>query len=186
MFFSLKKNKIKKEKAFTLIEMLISISLFTIVVTISFSALFSIMNANAKAKTMKLVINNLNMAMESMTREIRVGYRYTCSSAPSPTTNGTDCSGGGRIIFIAENGDKVAYRFSSSNKTIERTRNGKIVSLIGDDVNIEDLKFYVHGTGTGDNIQPRVLIVLKGAINRENEKTEFNIQTTVSQRKIAP
>jgi prepilin-type N-terminal cleavage/methylation domain-containing protein len=184
-----KRNKQDKKEnkfsGFTLLEMLISISLFTIVVTIAFTALLSILDVNEKAKTIKLVVNNLGMAMESMTREIRVGYNYTCDRAGS-LPSGNDCNPPkSRIALKTSTGADVQYAFS--NETIERTTDfGAPVDILGSDVVIESLKFYVHGSEPGDEIQPRVLIVLKGSVAHPNLNTEFNIQTTVSQRKLAP
>ena len=60
------------------------------------------------------------------------------------------------------------------------------MSLIGDDVQIDKFKFYVTGTTSGDNVQPKVLMVLEGSTKRNDVDTIFNIQTTVSQRKLSP
>jgi prepilin-type N-terminal cleavage/methylation domain-containing protein len=179
----------KKNRGFTLLEMLISISLFTVVTTIAFTALFSIMDANDKAKTIKLVVNNLSTAMESMTREIRVGTNYTCDRSVS-ITDGLNCSTGKTgISFESESGDNIYYSYDSINKTIKRKiESSNTVNLVGEDINIDNLKFYVIGNGTeSPSVQPRVLIVLKGSITRQGQKikTVFDIQTTVSQRNPA-
>lgn len=179
----------KKKKGFTLLEMLISVSLFTVVTTIAFTALFSIMDANDKAKTIKLVVNNLSMAMESMTREIRVGTNYTCDRSYS-IIDGLDCSTGkGSISFDSKSGDNIYYWYDSINKTIKRKiGSSHTLNLVGEDINIDNLKFYVIGNGTeSPSVQPRVLIVLKGSITRQGQKikTVFDIQTTVSQRNPA-
>lgn len=52
------------------------------------------------------------------------------------------------------------------------------------EVNIQDLRFSVLGTASGE--QPRVVMTIAGEIDliKENLKTSFNLQTTVSQRKI--
>ena len=182
------KKSFAQKAGFTLLEMLISVSLFTVVVTIAFSALLTIMDANEKAKTIKLVVNNLSMAMESMTREIRVGYQYTCNTN-TPETEGRDCStGANKMSLKTKDGEDVLY--SLSNNTIERkTGTGTPVAILGSDISIDGLKFYVQGSGSeavGSAAQPRVLIVLNGSITRANIGTVFNIQTTVSQRKLAP
>lgn len=191
------KNR-KKQRGFTLIEMLISISLFTIVVTIAFGALMTIMSASNKAKTIKIVVNNLNLAIESMSREIRTGSYYNCITASNTYEFGDgegeedcDLKEGNVLVFKAENGDTVAYYLNISTKQIMVYRkpsdgSGTRNSLTGDDVEVEKLQLAVKGTEKGDNIQPRVLLVLKGAIRQVNVASEFNIQTTISQRKIEP
>ena len=186
-------NKIKN-KGFTLIEMLVSICLFTIILTIAFTALYSIMDANKKTKTVKSVVNNLNMAMESMTREIRVGYRYTCHTTPenpAPADPGQDCTSlpGSTFSFKTKDGQDAFFRYNDTEKVIERKIIGKEntpVTLTATDVVIDNLSFYVNGTGSGDDLQPRVLILVKGHVEREGVNSEFNIQSTISQRKLAP
>lgn len=183
-------NYFKKDRGFTLLEMLISISLFTVVTSIAFTALFSVIDANNKAKTINTVVNNLSTVMESMTREIRVGTDYTCGS--EYISGGFNCSnGGGDISFLSESGKKIYYSFNSVSKNIERRIDvGSTVNLVGTDVDIDELVFYVFGTGPPEGgifSQPRVLIILKGTIKRqgENIKTVFKLQTTVSQRSPA-
>ena len=180
----------KKETGFTLLEMLISITLFTAVTTIAFTALFSIINANDKAKTIKLVVNNLSIAMESMAREIRVGSSYTCERPFALRDIGRDCiNGGNRMSFVAESGENIFYSYDSVNRTINRKiDNDNTLQMVGQDIKIDNLDFYVVGNGTETpaSIQPRVLIILKGSLTSQGQNIEtiFDIQTTVSQRNL--
>ncbi len=179
----LKTNTKKSEKGFTLIEMIVSIAIFSIVVVMALGALLVIIEANSKSKSVKLVVNNLNMALESMSRELRVGYDYNCASS-----FGGDCSSGGSTIYFkTKDGDDAYYKFSGNTlkRKIDEIDSAE-VSLIGSDVFIEDLTFYVEGTGVGDEEQPRILVTLKGLSEEGTETTEFNIQTTISQRQIEP
>lgn len=194
-----KKNKV--QKGFTLLEMLVSITLFSFVVTIALGALFTILKANEKTKVIKTVVNNLNMALEGMSREIRVGYDYdvNCSSGAGGCT---------KFEFKTRDGCDAFYEFSNDTvyKKIKKKEDGDPmgvcsggdidkVSIVGEDVIIDtdmsdggESKFYTAGVGSGDNIQPRLLIVLSGYVrnyNLENDE-KFDIQTTVSQRKIEP
>ena len=192
MMFCVNNNK-KEGKiynGFTLIEMLVAVALFSIISTLAFTALYYIMDASTKTKTIKLVVNNLNMTLESMSRELRVGYDYTCNRGTMPISGGSDCSSGASILaFKTKDGNNAYFRYNSISKTIERKVSGKdtnAVSLIGDDVQIDKFKFYVTGTTSGDNVQPKVLMVLEGSTKRHDVDTIFNIQTTVSQRKLSP
>lgn len=187
-----KKNKKNRQKGFTLIEMLISITLFSVVVTIAFGALMTIMDASSKAKTIKIVVNNLNLAMESMSREIRVGQNYTCGRQVFEVP-GRSCETSPRegISFLSKDGSSnIYFYFDSSDKSIKvkKLKNGQVstYNLTGEDVEIDKLNFYVSGTETGDSAQPRVLMLVKGKITRPNIESKFDIQTTISQRKIAP
>jgi prepilin-type N-terminal cleavage/methylation domain-containing protein len=73
-------KNIKTTGGFTLIEMIVSLAIFTIVAVVAVGALIKILDANKKAINLKTVTNSLNFALESMTREMRVGSKYYISS----------------------------------------------------------------------------------------------------------
>ncbi len=172
-------------------EMLVSLTLFSVVTTIAFTALYRIMEANNKSKTIKLVVNNLNVAMESMTREIRVGYNY-CANPPASTCDSN--LGSTRIYFKTKDDCDGQYVFYSSEETIKKKVGVKDsagncqypsteTAILGDDVKVKRAKFYIHGSDDhSDYNQPRVLIILRGQATDINMDTIFDIQTTVSQR----
>ena len=183
-------------KGFTLIEVLVSVSLFSIVMLISTGAVFSIVEANKKTHSLKSVMTNLNFALESMMREIRVGRSYSCDG-------GGDCAinGGTRFTFKANrdiNGsggydasDQMEYRFDVASGSITRQilgggPNGNVapVRITASEITIESMKFYVLGTGSTDQKQPKVVITVQGYSGTGSTRSDFNIQTTVSQRPI--
>jgi prepilin-type N-terminal cleavage/methylation domain-containing protein len=65
---------------FTLIEMIVSLALFSVVVTISVGALLVLIASNQQFQNEQSVMTNLSFAMDSMTREIRTGSNYYCDS----------------------------------------------------------------------------------------------------------
>ncbi|HYF13005.1 MAG TPA: type II secretion system protein [Candidatus Paceibacterota bacterium] len=81
------------QRGFTLVELLVSVAIFTVVMVIALGSLLAISAANRKAETMKSVMNNLNFALDSMSRTIRTGFSYHCGSSGTITTP-QDCSGG--------------------------------------------------------------------------------------------
>ena len=56
-------NKFKNKKGFTLVEMLIAISLFIVVTFFSIGSLLSIFDASKRARDSKTVVDNLNFAI---------------------------------------------------------------------------------------------------------------------------
>lgn len=189
---SMKHNitKTQKNKAFTLIEVLVSVSIFALVMLVATGAVFSIVQANKKTHTLKSVMTNLNFALEAMTRDIRLGFRYSCNG-------GADCAvtPGTRLTFKANRDvDGGGYSLTDNFDQIEYTvTNGKITkSILGlstwnvtaDEITITSLKFYVIGTATGDGKQPKVVMILQGNAGTGQTKSDFTIQTTVSQRAI--
>ncbi|MDP3962578.1 MAG: type II secretion system protein [bacterium] len=70
---------IPKNRGFTLLEMIVSISIFTIVALVAVGSLLKVVDANKKAQSLKTSINNINFALDSISREMRVGRNYYCS-----------------------------------------------------------------------------------------------------------
>ncbi|KKR45378.1 MAG: hypothetical protein UT80_C0037G0001, partial [Parcubacteria group bacterium GW2011_GWC1_40_13] len=83
--------------------------------------------------------------------------------------------------------DTVIYKYNDTEKSIERCENisgvtcslsSNFTRLTAPEVKITDMKFYIDSSS-----QPRVLITISGeAGTKERIKTNFNLQTTVSQR----
>src|SRR3989344_5136440 len=85
---------------FTLVEMIVAVALFAIVMVVAVAALLSLTAANRKAQAIQSVMNNLNIAVDGMVRNMRMGTNYIGATAgegcESNTGGGTnDCTGGG-------------------------------------------------------------------------------------------
>lgn len=103
----------KASQGFTLIEIMISIAIFTIVMTVGVSA---VLNANAIHKvnqSQRSLMDNLNFVMEDMSRNIRLGSNYFClntgglydvaiTQTADPITGAptNDCQSGGSALAL--------------------------------------------------------------------------------------
>ncbi len=65
-------------RGFTLIEMIVSLALFSIVITISVGALLVLVGTNEQLQGEQSVMTNISFALDSMAREIRTGTAYYC------------------------------------------------------------------------------------------------------------
>lgn len=72
-------KKVIKQQGFTLIEMIVSLGLFTVVAVTAVGALLAVISANQQLQAEQSVMTNLSFALDSMTREIRTGYGYVCA-----------------------------------------------------------------------------------------------------------
>lgn len=169
--------------------MLVSISIFAVVVTMAIGTLLVLIDANGRAQSMQLVMTNLTFALDSMTREIRTGYNWSCgtysgSGAPAVPNDTAvdDCSGaGGNYLSIIESGEsltgglgskRVTYWFDSASSTIKRKLGNasdaaeEWVPLVGSDIIIDDVRIVVTGTqrqgSTGNIVQPTATFYIKG------------------------
>jgi prepilin-type N-terminal cleavage/methylation domain-containing protein len=182
-----------KKKGFTLVELLVSVAMFTLVMFMATSAVFSIIEANRKSHTLKSVMTNLNFALESIMRDVRVGSRYSCDGGGDcPNSPGTvfaykanrDVDEDG-IYDLTNNFDQIEYSLDSGR--IKKRIFGKpAYPITAEEIVITKLNFYVIGSGTlpGDARQPKVVIVIEGYSGEGNTRSDFSIQTTVSQRQI--
>jgi prepilin-type N-terminal cleavage/methylation domain-containing protein len=188
---------LNQEKGFTLIEVLISTAIFSVVTVIALGALLAMAEADRKAQSLKTVINNLNFALESMSRTIRTGYDYHCGSgtgAPSDCDNqGGSPNGSTYMHFTAADGvTKIAYCLDGTTLKRQKIISGSLntscsssvfLPVTASEVIITSLKFIVSGSLRTDTKQPRVTILMSGYVPfKEGQKTDFNIQTTVTQR----
>jgi prepilin-type N-terminal cleavage/methylation domain-containing protein len=72
---------------FTLIEMIVSLAIFSIIITMSIGALLVLISSNQRLQGEQSVMTNLAFALDSMTREIRTGYNYYCEGKPNDSGN---------------------------------------------------------------------------------------------------
>ena len=69
-----------KKQGFTLIEIIVALAIFTVVAVVAIGALAKVISANKKAQSIQAAISNLSYAIESMSRELRLGRNYLCVS----------------------------------------------------------------------------------------------------------
>lgn len=188
--------KIKRNKGFTLIELMIATTLFTIIVTMGMGSLVVSSNAAKASQKLRIAVDNINFAMESMTRELRTGMYYYCGNSVdlSNTTAVNDCIAGDIVAFkpqqVLGSSLRVAYekvaRTDGSNTfsliRCEYTTSTSCSDVVSSNVDIQTLKFYVTGSNLADNIQPSVKILIKGVVMIKDVATPFSLQTMTAQR----
>ncbi|MEM9336366.1 MAG: type II secretion system protein [Patescibacteria group bacterium] len=63
---------------FSLIELIVSLGLFSVVITVSVGSLLVLIGANQREQATQNIMTNLAFSLDSMTREIRTGFDYYC------------------------------------------------------------------------------------------------------------
>lgn len=187
-------------RAFTLIELMVSVALFAIVMLIGVGALLSLVETNRRAQAINSVMNNLNAALEGMSRSIRVGTTYYCRTssvapAPSELAQPQDCAGGGGLLLAFEpsigdsgdDNDQTVYRLNGTQLERSLDSGGTWVALTAPEVIIDSLEIFVVGSSSlssGDAIQPRVVMKIEGSAPVPGGETTFSIQAGVTQRLV--
>jgi len=181
------KNKIQKNKGFTLIEMMVAVSLFVIVALIVSGVLIQLSAAYKKAQAMRLLMDNLNFALEKMNLEIREGTKIYS----------IDNDNAVEYYELGDTGTKYCYSLSQLGEDNRQTlakcttdcpcseTSSDVKDMLSPEISLEHLNFKISSVdaGGGLNRQAKVLISVKGqATVRANQTTEFMIQTSASQR----
>lgn len=197
----MKKNSLPSKKGFTLIEMIVSIGLFTIILFIASSAFLAVLNADRKSRATRIALDNLNLSLEDMSRRIKTGTTYNCGGGAGVM----DCSyPGGTVLAITDQDDqRVTYKrgvgpnavilggcgnalFSATQGCLVREKVPTTpLAVTGKDINIQNLRFVVNGTAsysTPDVVQPYVVVLVDGVTTVGKITSAFKLQTTITQR----
>lgn len=164
-------KKDQKQKGFTLIEIMVSVSIFIVVAFVVSSVFLTTNAATKKAQAIKIAMDNLNFALDSMVFKIREGTNYERIASEV-------------FSFTSVDGDLYVFSLGRENDKgrIELTKNsGFPVSITSNEVDIINLEFVI--TEDSDLSRKQVTILITGvAGNSLSETSLFRVQTTVAQR----
>jgi prepilin-type N-terminal cleavage/methylation domain-containing protein len=181
------KRKEKNNKGFTLVELLTSLTVFVVVVTVASGIFISAIRAQRRALAYQELLDQTSYLMEYMSRAIRMAkkdFDGNCMGG-DPNLNYKISSSGG-IVFENYNGDCQEF-YAQGGKLWELKASGSPVELTSD--NLEVLTFNIGSDDSwdqDDNLQPRITLFLhiKRVGTTPEEQPDIEIQTTISQRKL--
>jgi prepilin-type N-terminal cleavage/methylation domain-containing protein len=128
----------QRNKGFTLVEIMVALTIFSVLMVSSVGVLLVMIDANAKAQAIYAASTNLSFALDSMTRDMRTGYHYYCVTGSynllnsAPTQDETkDCADGSGVgngnsaknpVFFtrARDGAQVGYRRNDQTLALEQ------------------------------------------------------------------
>ena len=188
------KNKVQ---AFTLVELLVVLGLFSGIATIALGSLANVQTINSHLQQNQSVLDNVNLSTQIVMRDVRFGSEFYCAislptlSLPIPRTRNSCIQGGiynsgngGSVLIFepadaATSTDRVAYYllqgvlykneyYSGATNTLQITSN---------DVTITSLRFYVNGAQSSDGLsdegsafdyqQPLITMLVSGIATAE-------------------
>lgn len=184
-------------RGFSLIELIVAVALFSVVMLVSVATLLALVDANRKAQALQSVMNNLNVALDSMVRSIRMGTTYHCGTGAYASE--LSCPLGNTVFAFEpfggdpnDSSDQWVYEYDNVTKRIYKSEHGGLsrLPITAPEVAIEDMRFFVIGTDRGcdvspcDTIQPKVVISVRGTAGTDKARTTttFSIQATAVQR----
>jgi prepilin-type N-terminal cleavage/methylation domain-containing protein len=188
--FFMKERRISRG-GFSLLELLVAMSVFALVSTVATGSLMTMVDAQRRSQQTKSVMNNLQFSMENITRNIRVGSSYRCGTGNPPSPSAIllvprNCPGGGSWLSFRPTPGTENERmiFALSGQRIVASDNGgtSYYALTAEEVIIDDFQFYVFGAGE-TSTQSRVRVVIKGRVSAGvGAAAQFNLFTTITQR----
>lgn len=201
------RNSIHGQQGFSLIEVLVSLSIFAIVVTISVSVLMVLIDANARAENTQEVMTNVSFALDSMTREMRTGTDFFCGDPEDLPVDGEttqNCESGGTAFSFNEGGQSLTENTPNDSRRISFRLNGTTIErrlgngdgdsnvnetddwqpITSDDVGVNKLLFVTSGATRRDDESPTVTIDIEGTAGDDDSQGIFQIQTSVVQQLI--
>lgn len=177
------------QKGFTLVELLVSISVFAMVM-IAFVGLFiSAIKQQRQTLRFNSLLNTASYVAEYMDRALRMAIKDRTGDCIG-AANKNFSVGVGSIRFL--NYEMKCQEFYQDNSQIKvkKSPNATSASLpaLGDaltpaNIVVGPLNFLVSGDGQGDDLQPKITVnALISTTDTPPQKLRF--QTTVSQREL--
>lgn len=205
------KRKPNSERGYTLVEVLVSLSIFTLVSVAAVGVLLVMIDANQKSQNIQSAMSNLSFALDSMTRDIRTGIEYYCdndgeNAAEGNGGGGPNCAresafgfteGGASLTNVCSGNKRVAFRLNTVTNQIERdlcadSDGWNWYPLTAENVIVDQLEFTTtgadpleFGSGTSDTVNPLVTIYIAGTVTGVgNTGSKFEIETTIAQQSL--
>ena len=176
-------------RGFTLVEMLVSIAIFSFVMLATVSVLLNVVDANHKSQGLKTSVDNLSLILESVSRNLRTGSEYSAIPGDPDPAGCTSFGGSTGITFTDNSGSIIRYKFSNSALAVSKDDGATYTAITAPEIKIERLCFYIGGVGTADAIQPNVLITVGGVVSpltaagaKIKTRSRFDVQTFITQR----
>jgi prepilin-type N-terminal cleavage/methylation domain-containing protein len=164
--------KQSKQAGFTLIETMVSVAIFVIVAMVITTVFITIVDANRKAQSIRLVMDNLNFSLDSMALRMREGTNYNCESS--------DNNGCNRVSFhSASNNETVVFGLIDGQigRCTGATVCNNLRPITAPQINIEQFTVNIDNQAS-----KRAVMLIRGTAGAGRTLTSFSIQTSVAER----
>lgn len=165
------KNQISSannRSAFTLVELLVAIALFSVVISIAVGGFVRALRTQRQVTALIAANSNASLTVEQIAREVRTGRDFLCQGIP--------CE---EIIFTNSRGEEIAYRFRE--EAIERrSGSGEFRKITADNVDVRYASFQLF---ENQEFPPRITVALGVSARMPGaDQSVTRLQTTVSAR----
>lgn len=174
----------RENKAYTLIEVLVSAALFSLAVIGPASLLVTAVRNQQKILNQNRNIDDISYVIEYMGRALRM--------AKKDDLGDVHCLSGEKLNYeLTHSGQGIKFRnhhdecqeFYLEDNQVKENKEGKVLPLTPNDLEVKILKFNLIGETQNDYLQPRVTMTL-GASQEGEVPIILRSQTSVSQRNL--
>lgn len=166
------------QKGFTLVEVLVTIVIFSFVLIIVSSIFVYSLNLQRRALNLQQAEENAAYVIEFLTKEIRVAT-ITLPAADS------NCPSIPSSSLTIDHPDTGIIKYYLSGSDLIREVNGVPGVVNSNTVRFVKFDFCVRGVPAGDMIQPRVTLSAAISSTKTNQQATIDIQTTISSRVLS-
>ena len=189
-------NNNQKIKGFTLVETLVALVIFGFVSVILVNIFVSVLNSQKRILQNQEIMNQSSYALEYMTKAIRMAEKDmagTCSGAAGENFRvGTSPVSIAFLSYDIKDDSHKCIQFLIEDAAIKERRStdeslptGTALPITSSAVSVDRLEFLVEGDIFGDNIQPKITVMIKmKSLSSSTNAPVIIVQTTVSQRKL--
>lgn len=194
----------KGNKGFTLIELIVAISVFAVLTSVAVGGFINIMRNQRIVTAMMAVNDNMSLTLEQMAREMRTGYNFCFVNGSSDKIQfvnaknevvrywlnndgiekGVSATAGDALSSCNDSGNSgfTYNKITADNVSIKKFN----VKMCGQNVS-SDYSLPSCGSGSKTRFPPRITLNLSITSSEPDIKkfgVDLNIQTTVSSRII--
>ncbi|MCX6789454.1 MAG: prepilin-type N-terminal cleavage/methylation domain-containing protein [Candidatus Gribaldobacteria bacterium] len=181
----------------TLIELLVSISVFSIFITVDSQLLASALQYHQQALEKVELLSQISYGLDFMDRSLRMAQKDYNGRCITQNFNYENYNGSSTVRFIdyqgkccefssqdvSQDGKTFKVLMVRKSSTDAATQLGDYLALTPIGLSVNSLVFSLNGQGQLDDLQPSVSIALK-IRGRLTPPLETKIQTTISKREL--
>ncbi|MEK7086756.1 MAG: type II secretion system protein [Patescibacteria group bacterium] len=166
-------KKLKLEKGFTMVELIVAMSVFSIAISLATGAFARAIKTQRILNNLMSVNSNASLTVEQMAREIRTGYNFGVSQDA-----GAEC--GNILTFVrSRDGATVSYKWNEERKSIDfQEGDGNFLPLTATNVFVQNLCFLK----TESDPWRITFYLTLGSTDPRLRENILNFQTTISSR----
>lgn len=178
--------KSKKEKGFTLVELLVSVTIFAIVLGVIGNIFMTSFQSQRRSLALGTIFDQTSFLMEYLSRSLRMARKDLTGACITTGTNYQLTRSGRGIKFINSQSVCQEFYWDLAANRLKENKGGTEQYLTASNSEVVAFNINLTGESQTDDKQPRVtfFLNLRNSGSRSESRPSLQIQTTLSQRKL--